>query len=42
VSYIQRVGTMGGTAPKAVCAQANDGAKQIVQYQADYIFYRTM
>jgi hypothetical protein len=42
VSYIQRVGTVGGTAPNAVCAQANEGAKQIVQYQADYIFYRAM
>jgi hypothetical protein len=42
VSYIQRVGTMGGTAPKAACAQGNDGAKQIVPYRADYIFYRAM
>jgi hypothetical protein len=42
VSYIQRVGTMGGTAPKAACSQSNEGAKQIVQYRADYIFYRAM
>ena len=40
VSYIQRVATMGGIAPKAACAQGNEGAKQIVQYQADYNFYR--
>lgn len=40
VSYIQRVATMGGVAPKIACAQTNEGAKQIVQYQADYIFYR--
>ena len=42
VSYIQRVATMGGVAPKAVCAQANENAKQVVQYTADYIFYRAM
>jgi Protein of unknown function (DUF3455) len=41
VSYIQRVATVGGVAPKAACAQANEGAKQVVQYTADYIFYRT-
>ena len=38
VSYIQRVATVGGVAPKAACAQANEGAKQVVQYTADYIF----
>ncbi|MEY4345692.1 MAG: hypothetical protein RL032_1524 [Pseudomonadota bacterium] len=42
VSYIQRVATVGGVAPKAACAQANEGAKQVVQYTADYIFYRAM
>ncbi len=40
VSYIQRVMTMGGIAPKAACTQAAEGAKQVVQYQADYIFYK--
>ncbi len=40
VTYIQRVATVGGIAPKAACAQANEGAKQIVQYQADYILYK--
>lgn len=42
VTYIQRVATVGGIAPKAACAQANEGAKQIVQYQADYILYKAM
>jgi len=42
VSYIQRVATMGGVAPKTACAQANENAKQVVQYTADYIFYRAM
>jgi hypothetical protein len=42
VSYIQRVATVGGIAPKAACAAATEGAKQLVPYQADYIFYRAM
>lgn len=40
VSYIQRVATKGGVAPDMPCAAANAGAKQIVKYQADYIFYK--
>jgi Protein of unknown function (DUF3455) len=40
VSYIQRVATSGGTAPKAVCGKANEGEKQTVPYRADYIFYK--
>lgn len=42
VTYIQRVDTRGGVAPATPCASANAGAKQIVQYQADYIFYKAM
>jgi hypothetical protein len=42
LSYIQRVATVGGTAPKAMCAKANEGEKQIVTYAADYIFYKGM
>ena len=42
VSYIQRVATMGGVAPKAACGAATEGTKQLVPYQADYIFYRAM
>ena len=40
VSYIQRVATRGGVAPAATCAAANAGARQIVAYQADYIFWK--
>ncbi len=39
-TYIQRVATQGGVAPAASCDSSNTGAKQIVKYQADYIFYR--
>ena len=42
VSYIQRVATQGGVAPAVACGAANLGARQVVQYQADYIFYRAM
>lgn len=40
VTYIQRVNTQGGVAPAAACAAGNVGAKQIVNYQADYIFWK--
>ena len=41
-TYIQRVATRGGVAPSAACDAASMGAKRIVKYQADYIFYRAM
>jgi hypothetical protein len=41
-AYIQRVATKGGVAPSAACGGANMGARQVVKYQADYIFYRAM
>ena len=41
-TYIQRVATSGGVAPSMPCSAGNIGAKQVVQYQADYIFYRAM
>ena len=41
-TYIQRVATRGGVAPSMACSASNMGNKQIVQYQADYIFYRAM
>jgi hypothetical protein len=41
-TYIQRVATRGGVAPAAACSAASMGAKQVVNYQADYIFYRAM
>ena len=40
VSYIQRVGTRGGVAPSTSCGQDNVGARQVVNYSADYIFYK--
>ena len=40
ITYIQRVDTRGGVAPAMPCAADNVGAKQAVQYQADYIFYK--
>lgn len=42
VTYIQRVATSGGVAPAAVCDMGNAGSKQIVRYQADYIFYKAV
>ncbi|AMM25502.1 DUF3455 domain-containing protein [Variovorax sp. PAMC 28711] len=42
VTYIQRVATQGGVAPMAPCAAASMGQKQVVKYQADYIFYKAM
>ena len=42
VSYIQRVKTMGGVAPQAVCDAATVNQKQVVKYTADYIFWRAM
>ena len=42
VTYIQRVDTRGGVAPAMPCAAGNMGAKQVVKYQADYIFYKAM
>ena len=42
ISYIQRVATQGGVAPAIPCAASNLNAKEIVNYQADYIFYKAM
>ena len=39
VTYIQRLKTQGGVAPATACGAANQGAKQTVNYQADYIFW---
>ena len=40
VSHIQRVATKGGVAPQVACGMASVGTKQVVSYQADYIFYK--
>jgi hypothetical protein len=39
VAYIQRTALKGGVAPATACAASNKGTKQVVQYQADYIFW---
>lgn len=39
VSYIQRVAIKGGVAPMTDCSAANKGKREIVKYQADYIFW---
>ena len=40
VSYIQRVDTRGGVAPAKACDAGMVSAKEIVKYQADYIFWK--
>jgi hypothetical protein len=40
VTYIQRVALKGGVAPASECSPATKGKKEIVKYQADYIFYK--
>ena len=40
VTYVQRSATKGGVAPKSECGAANVDAKVIVNYQADYVFYK--
>ncbi len=42
VTYIQRVATSGGVAPSMACDAGSAGSKQIVRYQADYIFYKAV
>jgi hypothetical protein len=38
--YVQRIHTSGGVAPATGCMAAGDvGAKALVPYQADYVFY---
>ena len=42
VTFIQRVALKGGVAPSTVCSPASKGAKEIVKYQADYIFWKAV
>jgi Protein of unknown function (DUF3455) len=39
-TFIQRVATQGGVAPATACTASNRAMKEVVPYQADYIFYR--
>lgn len=40
ITFIQRMNTKGGVAPKDSCGAANAGAKTMVKYEADYLFYK--
>jgi hypothetical protein len=42
ITFIQRMNTKGGVAPKDACGAANVGAKTTVKYEADYLFYKAM
>jgi hypothetical protein len=40
VTYVQRLATRGGVAPALPCDGASIGRKAVVQYQADYLFWK--
>ncbi len=40
VTYVQRSATKGGVAPGSACDAGAVGRKEIVKYQADYVFYK--
>lgn len=40
ITFIQRINTKGGVAPKDACGAGNAGAKTMVKYEADYLFYK--
>ena len=40
VTYIQRLNTVGGIAPKEPCAASSAGERRQVKYEADYVFYK--
>ena len=40
ISHIQRVATQGGVAPAMACGAGTAGQKQVVNYQADYVFWK--
>ena len=42
ISHIQRVATRGGVAPAMTCDATGKGKREIVKYQADYIFWKSM
>lgn len=42
VSYIQRLATQGGAPPAKACDSASLRSKEVVKYQADYIFWRAI
>jgi Protein of unknown function (DUF3455) len=42
ISYVQRLATQGGVAPASVCDGSAVGRKEVVKYQADYIFWKAV
>ncbi|SPJ32413.1 DUF3455 domain-containing protein [Kushneria phyllosphaerae] len=40
VTYVQRLNTQGGVAPDMACSADNQGDTEIVEYQADYNFFK--
>ena len=42
LTHIQRVHTRGGVAPTAACGAGHVGARQVVSYEADYIFWKAL
>lgn len=40
VTHVQRVATQGGVAPSEPCGVGNQGARQVVSYKSDYIFWK--
>lgn len=39
VAYIQRLATKGGAAPSLQCDATSKGKREVVKYQADYLFW---
>ncbi len=39
-AFVQRVATVGGVAPSRSCDAASRGQREVVPYQADYIFWK--
>jgi hypothetical protein len=42
LSHIQRVATRGDLAPALACGADNAGKREVVKYQADYIFWKAV
>ena len=40
VTYIQRLNTVGGIAPKEPCEALSAGQRRQVKYEAEYVFYK--
>lgn len=40
ITYIQRVALKGGVAPASPCNATTKGKREVVKYQADYIFWK--